>query len=236
MRFELQRNIVPSYGRNLNPGTLFTGIQAYQIILEYLRVLAWPTATLSIVWYFRKELSALLNRIQDIKYKDWTLNAPNQITLTDEISEDVKDKIKETIQEKREEIKSKETLPPSPSKEQLQSQVDALLTQVATVQSAFRFERIYNLIFGTQIMTLQNLKKNVGGMWHVALASWYEDVRAQDPTLKNYPFSDYIGFLLNAKLIQSIESPKGRMYIITDLGTDFLEYIEKSRYPKFKPH
>jgi predicted transcriptional regulator len=70
----------------------------------------------------------------------------------------------------------------------------------------------------------------------LGLAAWYENFHQNDPVLKNYPFGDYMGYLLNVGLIRSIETEQGRKYMITDLGTDFLNYIEKSGYSKFKQH
>jgi hypothetical protein len=209
---------------------------AYQVVLEYFKVLAWPLTVLIIAFLFRNEVQDFLKRISEFKFKDFQISAPQQKLPHSEISEEVKGEIKETIEEKKKEIEQKENIPATSTQEQTKQQISALLTQIATLQTAFLFERTYTSIYGSQIITLENLRKNIHGMWHLALATWYENFRQNDPIIRNYPFSDYIGYLLNIGLIRSIETEQGRKYMITDLGTDFLNYIEKSGYSKFKQH
>ena len=211
-------------------------MSAYEIamtVLEYLRVLAWPVVVLVAALILKDDIRNLLTRLGEFKYKDVAISFPSQTPPNKEISEDLK-KTK-TFAEEKKEVEAKERII-TPTPEQLQQQIAALLTQIAALQTAFRFERIYASIFGSQIVILENLKNNLAGLFHVVVVKVYDDFRQNDPVLKNYAFVDYIGYLINAGLIQAVETPTGRRYLITDLGTDFLNYIEKSGYSKKREH
>jgi hypothetical protein len=99
------------------------------------------------------------------------------------------------------------------------------------------FEKIYNGIFGTQIAILDSLiKDTTGGIFYTVIGTVYEQWRQNDDLLKNYPLNDYLQFLVNAGLITFFENNGVRKYRITDKGLDFIGYVEKNKYPKFKPH
>ncbi len=109
-------------------------------------------------------------------------------------------------------------------------------SQIQELSRELMFERIYNLIFGTQISVLVWLRNNLAGIWYAALANVYEQWRTNDEILKNYSLDNYIGFLIANGLIVPVEEVGGRKFRITDFGLDFLSFIDRRGYSQYKPH
>lgn len=208
----------------------------YQIILDYMNTLVWPLTVLGISFFFRTEIKNIFNRLNEVSIKDIRLSFPFQKIPKSEVAADVQEEIEGTIYEKKNKIKSKELIGATSTDKELRTQISALLTQIATLQSALLFERTYAAIFGTQIVLLQSLRSNIEGLYYVVIAKVYEDWRKNDDVLKNYALSDYLAFLEIAQLISNTEIGGQRRYNITSRGVDFLNYIEKAGYPKEKPH
>ncbi|MFZ3044222.1 MAG: hypothetical protein WA058_03925 [Minisyncoccia bacterium] len=110
------------------------------------------------------------------------------------------------------------------------------MSQIQELSRELTLERTYNLIFGTQISVLVWLRNNLTGLWYTALANVYEQWRTNDEILKNYSLDNYIGFLIANSLIIPVEEMGGRKFRITDLGLDFLGFIERRGYSQYKPH
>lgn len=199
-----------------------TSLDVSQLVLEYLKILVWPISIVAGIFILKEKLASILHgRTMTVStpVADFTFNAQN--TPSDTVSEAEEEEIKTTVEAKRKEIA------PSSSGD---------VVDIPALQTALLFEKIYNNIYGGQLITLVNLRKIVDGMWNVALESWYADFRENDSILKSIPFSDYIGYLIRTGLVETSETEQGRKYLITDKGTDFLSYIEKSGYSMFKIH
>ncbi len=122
-------------------------------------------------------------------------------------------------------------LPPSPDGK------EALIKNNNELIKYLDFERIYNVIFGTQITILDALRKDpTNGILFTSIASSYEQWRQNDELLKKYSLNDYLQFLINAGLVDISESNNIRKYLIRDKGIEFLDYIEKNGYIKSKEH
>ncbi len=192
-----------------------------KIVIEFLQVLVWPiTVIIGIILLKEKFVAILHGRPVSVKTPIGEFALGAQDIPSDTVPEPVKEEIKSTVE-------AVETTAVATTKN---------TNEVAALQVALLFEKIYNNIYGGQLVTLANLRRTVEGYWHIGLEAWYAQFRETDPLIKVLPFSDYIGYLLKIELVRSSETPQGRKYYITDKGTDFLNYIEKSGYSVFKPH
>lgn len=87
----------------------------------------------------------------------------------------------------------------------------------------FNFERVFNMIFGTQIELLEYLRIREHENSDVAeLIPFYEKC-IKISSFKEIPFSDYLNFLFSFHLIQKNED---QSVSITSHGLEFLSYIK----------
>lgn len=101
-----------------------------------------------------------------------------------------------------------------------QEKLQSLFTEYADIQLRFMFECIESRIFGSQIVILQHLA-NINNDTVEGIKNFYEQARSFAPDLyKNYPFKQYIKFLLHAYVIVVKEN----RYFITTFGRLYLEY------------
>ena len=196
----------------------------YLVTLEYLKTISWPITIIILALLFRFEIKELIKKIIGIQTPFGSIDLSRQNVPKGEISKEVKEGISKSVNEQESKKDVKIGGGEDTSK------------QIATLQIALLFEKIYNNIYGSQIALLKSARNDMTGLWHVALCSWYEGVRQNDLVLKNYNFDDYIKYLISCGLVKAIEQSGGRKYMITDTGVDFLNYIEKSKYPENKLH
>lgn len=95
----------------------------------------------------------------------------------------------------------------------------------------FHSERVYRLIFGTQLGILQLLNmQELNGIAKFALGEIYK----QNPISATYPFESYIGFLETNQLIKF--NLLTNSYYITPFGKFFLGYLERNQIPPIRPN
>ena len=183
-------------------------------------------------YLYRNELRRLINRIQGGKlpggfeFQSSLSQKEPDTTVPSDIEESV-DVKKIELEKKYQDV--------TRTKEELQKQVENLVTQVAGLQTALLFERIYQTIFGSQIRLLEELRlKGTVGACYEDTSAYYEQIRMQWPTLNSYALESYLNYLVNSGLIELFLEGGRRKYRITGLGINFLEYIKKLNYPKNK--
>lgn len=207
----------------------------WQLLLKYTEVLAWPILGLYLIRIFREEIRNLLNRIKSAQFPGGT--RVDLLPRQEELSKEIPPEIRESAEKKEGEIRKARdtTSAENLSVEDLQQQVDVLLSELAELRTALDFERIYQYIFGSQIALLDVLRANGGaGILYEEIAAYYQRVRAKWPALKYYTLEKYLSYLLGPSLVQYHLEERKRKYTITPYGIDFLEYIEKLRYSKEK--
>lgn len=95
------------------------------------------------------------------------------------------------------------------------------------------FERIYNLIFGSQLRILQKLNSVVGEQKE-SLHKYYQYVSARNKDFfDNYSYDSYLDFMKKENLI--IENNEGLIQI-TRTGIDFLIFLTDFGKPFDKPY
>jgi hypothetical protein len=109
--------------------------------------------------------------------------------------------------------------------------IDVLVRELAQARLERVFERIYNLIFGSQILGLRRLNERPSVTIDEARAFFEEFRQANPDAYGSIGFEEWLGFLLN----QGLVTRDGSSIAITDLGRDFLFYLAANRLPEGKP-
>jgi len=103
--------------------------------------------------------------------------------------------------------------------------VNVLIRHLAAFQIGYGFEVTYPLIWGSQLLILQNLNSNPLGNTLTALHAFYEIAANQHPAVfAGYAFENYIAFLESTGLV----SRTGDRLTITLAGREFLSYLART--------
>ncbi|MCL4360349.1 hypothetical protein M1555_03800 [Patescibacteria group bacterium] len=171
------------------------------MILEYVKVLIWPSIVIFLIIKFNQEIKNLLNRIQSADLPGGTrvnLSPPPQYE------------------------KLAENNPKT-------SEIEKIKKDLSYTQIYLDFERIYRFIFGSQIELLKRLRaqETRNGEQSKDTILFFVFTQNIFPLLKNWTFDFYLKFLFDAGLIHS----RNDHYLITDKGKAFLSYIEFLNFP-----
>jgi hypothetical protein len=110
--------------------------------------------------------------------------------------------------------------------------VDILIQHLAIYQLLYATERIYRIIFGSQIAILKYL--NFQGETDIyKVRTFYEEAKAKFPLLyEKYRFATYLHFLTSSNLVATIDNIT---YVITPLGKEFLQWMIAQGISDAKP-
>jgi hypothetical protein len=97
----------------------------------------------------------------------------------------------------------------------------------------YKFERIFNIIYGSQILLLEHLslKGDIGDKYINLYVFYDEFIKKTIPPRPQ--ITEYFGFLESWKLIEASGENMNKSYKITPFGINFLSYI-KTNYPLYK--
>ena len=98
-----------------------------------------------------------------------------------------------------------------------------LKERLERIEVELEFERIYNLIFGSQIFLLKLLVNNSMGAYDII--NYYQSVILKFVVLHTWDFNLYLRILVNNNLITIDQN----IYKITPKGILFIKYIEVIR-------
>jgi hypothetical protein len=198
-------------------------------ILEYLRVLVWPAVTLIAVFIFRINIARLIERMEEWEIPGLGKGRAHAAEITQQqesvkkdtpvMPRDEGDDFKAIVAVKETEIKS------------LRENESQLIDKLTRAQIELDFERIYNVIFASQIDLLLKIN-NFPQVEFAYIVEHYTKVqRAAAPIFDKWNISLYIQFLINQKLV---EYKVGTIYIsITQKGKAFLSYLTIMNYKKY---
>ncbi len=91
----------------------------------------------------------------------------------------------------------------------------------------YHFERVYRLIYGSQLLILDSIRK-MGTAMPLAVA---ETIYKNTPWSANYPFEQYLNFLEEAFLIERKTADNHKSIELLPMGYAFLEYLDENRIP-----
>jgi len=204
----------------------------YEIILQFVTVLRWPFVVLVVGYFLRNEIKGLINRVRSGKLPGGFefQSLPSQQNPNTNVPLD----IDESAETRKVELET-EYKKMAQDNSALKEQIDNLLTQIAKLQTALLFERMYQSIFGSQIKLLEELQlRGTAGTYYEDISAHYEQTRKLWPSLNSYALETYLNYLSDSKLIESFMELDRKKYRITAMGIDFLEYIKNLNYAKNK--
>lgn len=191
-----------------------------KLVLEYFKVLiSWPVVVLLVVIYFfrtfKESVNDFLRRVEE--------------------GEGYGIKVKATTPS--EQRKEASEIKPDPSLDDAEKFVaehpkEAVL-EYRKVLNGYRWEKAFNLIYGTQLDLLEQLEqKGSVGEKYVNLLPFYNEF-VKRSKLSTTQFADYLGFLRDSQFI-AIEGPENDLVVkLTPYGVDFLSYV-KGQYPYYR--
>lgn len=179
-----------------------------EIIQRYLQVvLTWPFAFILLGLIFRKSIREFLGRI--------TKGEGYGIRLEANPAQEQQKEIKKDIPKTEEEIEA-----------YIQNHPKEVITEYRRIFNGYWFERIYNMIYGTQITLLEHLSDmKSDGDAYINLVSYYNEFLKRS-RLYNVQMADYLGFLKNMNLIGYQGDDNNLIAKVTPYGLDFLSYIK----------
>jgi len=192
-----------------------------EIILHYFEVfLGWPVIILIVFIIFKGAISDFLRRLVKGEALGMRLEA------------------RKPFEQQKE---TRETLPAKSDAEienYISDNPSLLIEEYKKVAKALMFERVFNVIYGTQISLLEHLsKKGSEGDKYINLVSFYNEcIKLQRNS--SYQRVNYFGFLKECAFIEYSGEGSDKIVKITPRGIDFLSYIS-ANYPlgfKFKQY
>lgn len=211
-------------------------MSGWAIFVDFVKAIAWPSAVLILAKWVKSELWAdlrpLLRRLREA--------GPSGIKF-------------DPAAEQRKENKA--LLPPgelkelpgisrTPAMKQIEIELhrqlshinedehtDFLVRFLAQARLENHFERVYAVIFGSQIEGLKHLNAS-GRVTRNEAIEFFESVKMRFPDFyKDWNFDAWSGFLFNQYLIKW----NGEAIELTDIGQDFLLYLVVTRRSEDKP-
>lgn len=196
-------------------------------ILEYFRVLAWPVVVLLIAFTFRVNIAQLIERVDEWEIPfvgkgkaHGALAQQQEVIKTDVVvAQNEGEDFKAIVTAKESEITA------------LRDNSQQLVDKLTRAQIELDFERIYNVIFASQIDLLLKIN-NFPQVEFAYIADHY--TKAQQASiliLKDWNVFQYIQFLITNQLIEyKVDT---LMVSITQKGRAFLSYLTIMNYKKY---
>ena len=197
-------------------------------IMQIIEVLKWPILVLIIVLLIKKPIVDLINRITKIGHGGTSLEAVQQKSAEIQEKRQVSN-VDKALGLFREETVAffKSAVLQETNLDEIKTdkeKIDHLVNYSIALYIIKHYESIYNSIYGSQLMILQQL--NTFAYEDVeTLKRYYEYAVGINPKLyESYPYEEYIKFLFSFNLIIEEESKVN----ITILGVDFLKFLTET--------
>ncbi len=211
-------------------------LEYFKTVIDLIKGVAWPAALLMIVFMFKAEFRPLIERIiklgpggVEIGPRLAEKQGQAEVSDPDVLQSTAEGELKELPGRWRSDAlaiiehklhRSLSDLIES-GKIERESQIDFLVNELAITRLVGFFDRIYSLIFGSQIRGLIHLNQ-FGSATIAEARELYEQSKAADPEFYgDYSFESWLGFLKDNDLIAADDS-KLRL---TPLGQDFVRYL-----------
>ncbi len=193
------------------------------LVLEYIKVLIWPSVIFVLIFTFRSNFSGLLDRLAEFSLPGGVSGKINpQVQQQDTKSDNSIDQNLEFTQlltEKENQITA------------VQISNDDLKQKLSTAEIELDFERIYSVIFASQIDLLLKMNNFENVEFSYVDDHFKKAQQVAAGVLNEWNTSQYINFLINNGLI---EYPVGTAVLkITLKGKVFLSYLSVRNYKKY---
>lgn len=195
--------------------------------MEYL---AWPASILILGIFFlvmfRGNIAAFMGRVREFSKGDLRIGAAPTQQTTDAVKSSAEELMRSLDTPIL--LEAEQMIRNDLEKRGLDYQgevANILIRHLAASQIAYAFERIYSIIFGSQIEILNHLNTDSRGATRPELGTFYDSAAEKFPhVFQAFPFDDYFEFLRSEDLITE-EADK---YFISIKGREFLAYIVRS--------
>lgn len=193
-------------------------------LLEFLKIMAWPLICYFFLTTYKTNIGDLISKVKKFGFFGGNIEtgqteAPSQSTTSEQ------DLVKATKQIKSIKTKSKNT------KEKLQKTVDNLLVILEQTNKWLDYEKIYRMIFGSQIEFLKFVESIDGKKSTKETSEKFFMLNAKSrfpDSYKDWDAQIYFSFLVRNDLLKYDDFSS---LFPTQKSEDFLKYIETSRYP-----
>lgn len=196
-------------------------------ILEYMRVLAWPVVVLLIAFTFRVNIAQLIERMEEWeipfigKGKAHGALAQQQETIKTDVvvAQNEGEDFKAIVANKETEITA------------LRDNSQQLVEKLTRAQIELDFERIYNIIFASQIDLLFKINNFPQVEFAYIVDHYTKSQQAALVILKDWTVFQYIQFLITNQLIEY--KVDAMTVSITQKGRAFISYLAVMNYKKY---
>lgn len=203
-----------------------------ELYLQYIEVLIWPLIFMIFFLTFKENIRKLIDRVQSVKgagfhietvaHREAKLAQTRETETSEEIDETVKPVIKESAERSKQASKA-------------MSKTKKVLAQELSIKDTeLDFERVYSLIFGSQLELLQILNTPRDKEMSLELVGEYyvEDVKNKFDVFDTWSLQDYLDFMYKRALIKLDDAHN--TIALTPKGQDFLKFVEVRGYPTKK--
>lgn len=201
-------------------------------LFDLLKSIAWPIVAVIFVIHYKSEvIKDILPRLRKAGPAGIELDAAEQ-----------QKKLENDIIANSADIRKIHLHEPTPAIAQVESRlfneiktlnnenkIPLLIRGLAIAQLVGAFERLYRVLFGSQIIGLRKLNES----YKIPVSEareFFETYRVQYPDFYTSGFEGWLGFMKSQELVRELDG----MLEITDIGQDFLLYITKNRLPEDK--
>jgi hypothetical protein len=201
-----------------------------QMIVDFVKNIAWPVVVLTLAFSFRRDLHDLVNRLTKAGLAGVEFNPQTQLTIPPLTPGELKELPGLARTKVMGELEAE-------LHKQLQlfdvdKRLDLLVHYLAQSRLEQLFEWIYGQIFGSQIAALRTLIAAGGQVTLADAISYFDNVKSnQGAPYQNVSFDQWSAFLRNQQLIRVV----GDRVEIVDLGRDFLLFLSTRGRPENKP-
>lgn len=102
--------------------------------------------------------------------------------------------------------------------------------EIEKLKKELEFEKIYSIIFGSQVDILKKIRDGNGSAGKGLVVFEFVHLKQFYPIYNSWSVDEFLGILLNNKLIVENQNIEKTSYQITQKGLDFLKYIEENNY------
>lgn len=172
------------------------------------------------VFVFRSEISSKIKSIKSVSKNGVSMDTNQEIKTMQESHEDLLGKNDSIVINEQKNIIKNDLKIRSLSLEDTKT-VEILIHQLAVTQLKLNFEKIYNLIFGSQINLLKKL--NEGPKHKDFIDSYCKTIIDSHDEMSRWDIRTYLNFLFDNTLI--IFNEEKETYAITNYGYEFLAWL-----------
>jgi hypothetical protein len=196
--------------------------------LPIIDTVKWPIVVLIIVLLIRRPITNLINRVTKIGHGNTTVEALQQQVAEQQEKKRISNVAQalglfrpETVEFFRNAVYTETEIQNLKSDKE---KVDHLIDYSTVIYIIKHYESIYNSIFGSQILMLQQLNTLVSED-RQSLRRYYDYAQKLNPQFfDGYSYDQYLEFMFTFNLI----TDEGGEIKITILGVDFLKYLTES--------